>query len=70
MKYLVYQIHLSQKTQEGNNTYHHWNTIIRNVEASNKEAAIGKFVIQTSKITAVEKLPLTCILLEQLIKLK
>lgn len=64
-RWLCYQMIITK--QEINIT--EMDTIIRNISAKNKEEALGKFILNTSKIKAIKKLDLNCIKLTDLIKI-
>ena len=55
--YLIVQIILTSIDRPNNYTQvNNWNNIIRVVPAKTKEEALGRFVIETQNITAVERL--------------
>jgi hypothetical protein len=55
-RFLVTQMTVERKEQIGNQTFQHWNLIIRFVDANSKEEALGKFIIETSNEKRIEKL--------------
>lgn len=64
MKFICVQIYLEKKIQNLDSQTNVWAEIIRVVEAETEEEAIGKFIIQTRYVKAVEKLGVTCYRLE------
>lgn len=64
-KYLCYQYLIVERT--GNTTK--IDVVIRNVGAKNKEEAIGKFILNTNDIPALEKLDIECFNLDNLMKI-
>ena len=66
MKFIIVQTILTRQEQNGATINNYWNNIIRQVDAKDKESAIGKFVVQTADIKAKEKLNIECIKLEEL----
>ena len=66
MKFIVVQTILIKREQKGNIVNNYWDNIIRQVDAKDRETAIGKFVIQTANIEAKEKLQIECIQLSHL----
>jgi hypothetical protein len=69
MRFILVQEILEKQEVKGATMHNFWNTIVRSVEAENKEVAIGRFVIATQSIKAKEKLDVQCYPLEDLIKL-
>lgn len=64
MKFICVQIYLEKKIQNLDSQTNVWAEIIRVVEAETEEEAIGKFIIQTRYVKAVEKLGVNCYRLE------
>jgi hypothetical protein len=66
MKFIIVQTILARQEQNGATINNYWENIIRQVDAKDKESAIGKFVIQTADIKAEERLNIECIKLKEL----
>lgn len=56
MKYIVYQIALMEQKIEGLIQTNNWGSIVRQVEADSEEEAIGKFIVGTASVNAIQKL--------------
>jgi hypothetical protein len=67
--YIVIQMIVSSESRNKNGITHLMNTIVRKVEADTKELAIGKFVVATKDIAAINKLDIDCYDLNELISL-
>ena len=68
-RFLCYQQIVISKEVCGNTNNIKIDTVIRNVGAKNKEEALGKFITETSKIEAQQKLAPYAFLLDNLIKI-
>ena len=68
-RFLCYQPVVASKASKGIDTTINIDLIIRNVGAKNKEEAIGKFILKTKCIEALEKLDPVCFLLDDLLKI-
>lgn len=65
-KYIVIQICVESEVIEGNTKNITVVNIARQVEAENKETAIGKFVMATADIKYIKKLDIECYDLSEL----
>ncbi len=66
MTYLIFQMVIDKKEIVGSNQNISMYPIIRKVEADSKEMAIGKFIVGTHDIKAMQKLDVECYELSQL----
>jgi len=69
MKFICIQIYREKEIRTENSLTNVWGEIVRVVEANTEEEAIGKFILQTRYVNAVEKLGVSCYKLENLKKL-
>ena len=69
-KYLLTQLLITDKRFVGNNYTQDICTLIRVVVANSKEEAIGKFILETKDIKAIERLNPSCDILKDVIVLK
>jgi len=67
--YIVYQMQIDSEERNGTNNNILMSTLVRKVEASSKEEAIGKFVLMSNDIKAKQKLNIECIKLSELASL-
>lgn len=68
-KFIIVQLKQDSEKQEESTVNIGISNIIRLVEASTKEEAIGKFIIGTQSIKALKKLDVECFDLEELKKI-
>lgn len=65
--YLVIQMCIEGKKEVGNDTTINMFNIVRRIRAKTDAEAIGKFVLSTNNISAVQKLNIECFNLDDLI---
>ncbi len=68
-EFLVTQIVMSKQEVTVGVTNQYWDSIIRKVKANNIEEAIGKFMIDTQKIFAIQRLNPVAYELSQILSL-
>lgn len=64
--FIIIQVTIVGQEIKGNNTINLVENIVRQIKAKNEEEAIGKFIIATKDIKAIEKLDLECYDLSEL----
>ena len=64
--FIICQMKIDDETFNGNIQTYSMSNIIRLVKAETKEAAIGKFVIETQSLQAMKKLDIECYDLSEL----
>ena len=62
--FILVQTLLIRREMVGNRQDNYWENVVRKVTAESNESAIGKFVLQTSNIEAIERMGIECILLD------
>lgn len=55
-EFLVVQIIMSKQEINVGTTHQYWDNIIRKVKANNIEEAVGKFMINTQNVYAIQRL--------------
>lgn len=69
MIFICTQIYREKEIHKENSLTNVWGEIVRVVEANTEEEAIGKFILQTRSVNAIEKLGVTCYDLQRLKRL-
>lgn len=65
-EFIIYQMQIDSKEIVGINHNTKMSTVVRRVKAKTQEEAIGKFVLESNSIPALQKLNVECIPLELL----
>lgn len=68
-RWLCYQMIIASIEYIGGQNNTKMETLIRNIGAKTKEEAIGKFILQTADIKAVQRLDPICFELDTLLKI-
>lgn len=65
-KFIVIQMQIDSESNEPNTKRFVMSNVVRQVDAENKEMAIGKFVVSTQGIVAQKRLDIECYELSKL----